>query len=70
MLKVILKFYQLVRPLVHQNIPVDRIRQLKSIVLLKRMREVRELKWITELEKLMEQEVSELAKEYEVAAVM
>ena len=66
MLKTILKFNDLVEPLVSKGVPVDRIRKLQTVFLLKRMRIMKEMEKIDEIAEKMVEEVNELAKEYEV----
>ncbi|MGQ4890892.1 MAG: V-type ATP synthase subunit A [Candidatus Njordarchaeia archaeon] len=65
MLRAMLEFYHLTRPLVSRGIPVEVIRELSVVARLKRLRERAELEYIDETIKLMHEEVEKLAQEYE-----
>ncbi len=68
MLRAILQFYEMIKPLIDKGVPVEKIRELKTIVNLKRMRERPGTEWIEEIMKEAEIEVEALAREYEIVA--
>ncbi|MGQ4834130.1 MAG: V-type ATP synthase subunit A [Candidatus Asgardarchaeia archaeon] len=68
MLRAILQFYEMIKPLVDKGVPIEKIRELKTIVNLKRMRERPGTEWVEEVMKEAEIEVEALAREYEIVA--
>lgn len=70
MLRVMLEFYDLVKPLVSEGVPIEKIRELKAIVNLKRMRERKGVDWIQELVQNTKEEVKKLAELYEIRSVV
>ena len=79
MLRTIMEFYRITKPLIEKGVPVEKIRELKIyfhmpgrekpedlslVMLLERMREWRELEKIDELRNKMHKAIKNLAKEY------
>ena len=64
MLKAMLQFYHLTRPLIARGVPTDALRGLSAVTRLKRMRIVPEIEYIDETIRIMHEEVENLAKEY------
>lgn len=67
-LKVIISFYDLAKPLIRAGVPVDRLRELRSIIELLRLKEKRTLEEIREDFNKLKMEVGALRAEYEVKA--
>ena len=65
MLRAILEFYYLTKPLIMRGVPTDVIRDLPVIARLKRMRTAPELSFIDETIELAREQVNKLAQEYE-----
>ena len=64
MLKTMLEFYDRIKPLINKGVPVDKIRELKIVVALKRMRERKGHEWIGKLRDEMIKEIEELERKY------
>jgi V/A-type H+-transporting ATPase subunit A len=67
LLKVIIEFYNVVNPLVHQGIPIEKIREMDVVSELMRLKERRGLEPINEAKLMMKGQADVLAEEYEVA---
>jgi V/A-type H+-transporting ATPase subunit A len=67
LLKVIIEFYNQVNPLVHQGIPIEKIRDMDVVSELMRLKERRGLEPIDEARKTMKEQAKVIAEEYEVA---
>jgi len=69
MLDAIIKFYDMTKPLINEGVPVEKIRELKTIVNLKRMRERKGTEWIKNVLKTAEEEIKKLAELYEIRTI-
>jgi len=67
MLRAIIEFYDMIKPLVDKGVPIEKIRELRTIVNLKRMREHPELDWIDRIMNEARIEILALAREYEIS---
>ncbi|MCS7132161.1 MAG: V-type ATP synthase subunit A [Aigarchaeota archaeon] len=67
-LKVIIGFYDLARPLIEAGVPVDRLRELRSVMELLRLKEKKTLEEIMEDSARLKTELESLKAEYEVKA--
>lgn len=70
MLKAIIEFYEMVKPLVDKGVPIEKIRELRTIVNLKRMREHPEIDWIDKIISEGRNEILSLAREYEITVTI
>ncbi len=68
-LKTITGFYDLAAPLVKRGVPVDRIRNLRSVLELLRLKERERLEEIDEVFERLKSDLEDLRKEYEAAEV-
>ena len=66
MLRAMIEFYDLANKLVREGIPVEKISKLKSVELLKRLREQKGIAVIDEAMNLAKKELSMLAKDYDL----
>jgi V/A-type H+/Na+-transporting ATPase subunit A len=66
LLKLFTDFYNTVRPLIEQGIPIDQIRELDVIREIMRLKEREGTEPIDTARKMMLEEIDELAKQYEV----
>ena len=66
LLKLFTDFYNTVRPLIEQGIPIDQVRELDVIREIMRLKEYEGTKPIDSARATMHDEINELAKEYEV----
>jgi V/A-type H+-transporting ATPase subunit A len=66
LLKLFTDFYNTVRPLIEQGVPIDQIRELNVIRDIMRLKEYEGTKPIDDARKLMMDEIKELAQQYEV----
>ena len=66
LLKLFTDFYNTVRPLIEQGVPIDQVRELDVIREIMRLKEYEGTKPIDEARVTMQGEIDELAKEYEV----
>lgn len=67
-LKVITGFYELAKPLIMAGVPVDKLRELRSVIELLRLKEKRNLEEIREDYDRLRMELESLKTEYEVKA--
>ena len=67
LLKVIIEFYNVVNPLVHQGIPIEKIREMDVVSELMRLKERQGLEPIDEAKLTMKAQADVLAEEYEVS---
>jgi hypothetical protein len=65
-LKLFTDFYNTVRPLIEQGVPIDQVRELNVIREIMRLKEYEGTEPIEEARTLMMSEINELATEYEV----
>lgn len=68
MLRTFIEFYDIIEPLVKSGVPVDKIRELPSIVEIMRMKERKGLEWVDKVNERAHSEVNELAKQYELTS--
>jgi len=66
LLKLFTDFYNTVRPLIEQGVPIDQVRELDVIREIMRLKEYEGTKPIDSARATMQSEIDELAKEYEV----
>ncbi|MCD6484145.1 MAG: V-type ATP synthase subunit A [Candidatus Odinarchaeota archaeon] len=66
MLRAMIEFYDLANKLIREGIPVEKVAKLKSVELLKRLREQKGVAVIDEAMNLAKKELSMLAKEYDL----
>jgi V/A-type H+-transporting ATPase subunit A len=66
LLKLFTDFYNTVRPLIEQGVPIDQVRELNVIREIMRLKEYEGTEPIEEARTLMMSEINELATEYEV----
>ena len=66
MLRAMIEFYDLANKLIREGIPVEKVAKLKSVELLKRLREQKGVAVIDEAMNLAKKELSVLAKEYDL----
>mgnify|MGYP000324195834 FL=1 len=66
-LKVIIRFHELVSPLVRAGVPVDKIRSLRSVIELLRLKERERLEEIDQALKHVESDLNKLKEEYGIA---
>ena len=66
LLKLFTDFYNTVRPLIEQGIPIDQVRELDVIREIMRLKEYEGTKPIDSARATMHDEINGLAKEYEV----
>ena len=64
MLRAVVEFYRLTKPLVEKGVPVDKIRELKVLVDLLRMKERPGVEHIDEAMAKLKEQLAELAREY------
>ncbi|HDD42987.1 MAG TPA: V-type ATP synthase subunit A [Nitrososphaeria archaeon] len=68
-LKAITGFYDLAAPLVKKGVPVDRIRNLRSVLELLRLKERERLEEVDEVFERLKRDLEDLRREYEAAEV-
>ena len=68
-LKAITGFYDLAAPLVKKGVPVDRIRNLRSVLELLRLKEKERLEEVDEVFERLKRDLENLRREYEAAEV-
>ena len=68
-LKAITGFYDLAAPLVKKGVPVDRIRNLRSVLELLRLKERERLEEVDEVFERLRRDLEDLRREYEAAEV-
>ena len=68
-LKAITGFYDLAAPLVKKGVPVDRIRNLRSVLELLRLKEKERLEEVDEVFERLKRDLEDLRREYEAAEV-
>lgn len=68
MLRSLIEFHGLIEPLVKAGIPIDKIRDLPTVVEIMRLKERKGLEWIDKTMEKANSEVNDLAKQYEVTA--
>ena len=66
-LKAIIRFHELVSPLVKAGVPVDRIRSLRSVIELLRLKERERIEEIDQVLKHVESDLNKLKEEYGIA---
>jgi vacuolar-type H+-ATPase catalytic subunit A/Vma1 len=66
LLRLFTDFYNTVRPLIEQGIPIDQIREIDAIREIMRLKERAGTEPIDLARKMMLDEIDELAKQYEV----
>ncbi|MEM2210979.1 MAG: V-type ATP synthase subunit A [Nitrososphaerales archaeon] len=66
LLRLLIEFYEFTEPLIKAGIPIEKIREFKSIVELMRLKERREVEYIDKVKNKVLEEVKTLAKQYGV----
>ena len=67
MLRAMIEFYDLANKLIREGIPIDKIAKLKSVELLKRLREQKGVEVVDEAMELAKKELTLIAKEYDLS---
>ncbi|MEM3108942.1 MAG: V-type ATP synthase subunit A, partial [Candidatus Bathyarchaeia archaeon] len=67
MLRFMVEFYDMVEPLVRGRVPVDKIREMPSLVEVMRLKERKGLEWIDKVRSMVEGDIRRLAEQYGLA---
>jgi len=67
LLKILIDFYDMVEPLIHQGVPIEKVRDLGVVTELMRLKERKGVEPIEAARAEMRRQIDQLAEEYEVA---
>lgn len=67
MLRFMVEFYDMVEPLVRGGVPVDKIREIPSLVEVMRLKERKGVEWIDKVKEMVRKDIGELAEQYGLA---
>ncbi len=67
MLRFMVEFYGLLEPLVRGGVPVDKIREMPSLVEVMRLKERKGVEWIDKVREMVKTDIGKLAEQYGLA---
>ena len=67
MLRFMVEFYDMVEPLVRGGVPVDKIREIPSLVEVMRLKERKGVEWIDKVKEMVRRDIGKLAEQYGLA---
>lgn len=67
MLRFMVEFYDMVEPLIRGGVPIDKIREMPSLVEVMRLKERKGVEWIDKVKEMVRRDIGKLAKQYGLA---